>query len=216
MYNRVLTKKDLEDSKNYISDKNYRSDYPHYLWDQEDAILKWTSILKSIYSLNYSGLKIIDLGCGDCKVTQILKDSGNLIIGIDSDERANALKDIIEVIIGDALEILSKIEENTIDVVYDSCSVTHFYMDQEGEIPNIGWDKVSKEVQRILKPKGVFIISTDCRIEDSVGEFISPKQIIEIIEKNKLRLSSNFDDNDKDYYNYYDGSLYVSTLSFVK
>jgi len=216
MYNRILTKKDLEECKNYIEDNNYGSLYPHYLWNQDDAILKWSSILRSINSLDGKNLRIIDLGCGDCKVTEILKDSGNEVIGIDSDERANALKDIIEVIIGDALEVLSKIETGIIDVVYDSCSVTHFYMEPEGEIPNLGWDKISKEVQRILKPGGIFVISTDCRIENSTGEFISPKQIIEIIEKNKLKITSNFDESENDYYNYYDGKLYVSTLSFVK
>ena len=63
----------------------------------------------------------------------------------------------------------------------------------------IGWHKLSKKISRILKNGGLFIISSDCRVNDNSGEFISPKQMIDIIQKNHLKLSSEYQDSDEKY-----------------
>jgi len=66
-------------------------------------------------------------------------------------------------------------------------------------IPIIGWHKISKEISRILKNGGLFIISSDCRVNEDSEEFTSPKQMIDIIQKNHLKLSSEYQDSDERY-----------------
>jgi SAM-dependent methyltransferase len=216
MYNRILTKKDLEDGVSYISSMSYDVNYKHELWHKDDAILKWTAILKSIESFDIKKSKIVDLGCGDSKIAPILRDLGNTLTGIDLDKRANGINDEdIDIIIGDAMEVLKNMETDSVDVFYDSCSVTHFYTEAVGDIPNIGWHKISKEISRILKTGGLFIIASDCRINDDIGEFVSPKQIIDIIQKNHLKLSSEYQDFDERYSFEYKGEMCVVSLSFL-
>lgn len=216
MYNRILTKNDLSEGLSYINEMSYDVNYKHELWHKDDAILKWTSILKTIKALKVKKSKIVDLGCGDSKIAPVLKDLGNTIIGIDLNERANQInEDGIKIIIGDALESLKKMKTSSVDVFYDSCSVTHFYPEDTEGIPNIGWYNISKEVSRILKPGGIFIISSDCRLNEDSGEFISPKQIIDIIQKNDLLLSSSYEEVDDRYSFDYKGEMCIVSLSFI-
>lgn len=218
MYNRILSIDDINQMNLFIRERKYDINYSHHLWYKEDAILKWSSILKTIEHLNIQNSTIIDIGCGDSKPPIILKDLGNKVIGFDIDTRANNIEGV-EIKIGDALDLLNDIEDNSIDVIYDSCSVTHFYTNSEEEIPNIGWDKISKEVYRVLKPGGYFIVASDCRIQDSFGEFISPKQIVNIIQNNGLNLTSDFinsEISDNLYRFDYGGYMYIVSLSFKK
>ena len=216
MYNRILTKTDLEDGISYINSMTYDVNYEHELWHKDDAILKWTAILKSIESFDIKKSKIVDLGCGDSKIAPILKDLGNTLTGIDLDKRANDINDEgINIIIGDAIEVLKNMETDSVDVFYDSCSVTHFYTEAVDDIPNIGWHKISGEISRILKSGGLFIVASDCRVNAGSGEFISPKQMIDIMERNNLKLSSEYKDSDERYSFEYQGEMFVVSLSFL-
>jgi SAM-dependent methyltransferase len=172
--------------------------------------------LKFIESFNIKNSKIVDLGCGDSKIAPILRDLGNTLTGIDLDKRANRINDEnINIIIGDAIEVLKNMETDSVDVFYDSCSVTHFYTEVVEDIPNIGWHKISKEISRILKSGGLFIIASDCRVNDDLGEFISPRQMIDIIQKNQLQLSSEYQDSNERYSFDYKGEMCVVSLSFL-
>lgn len=217
MYNRILTQNDLHEGISYINNMRYNVTYPHELWEKDDAILKWVSILRTVENLNIKDSKIVDLGCGDSKIAPILKDLGNSLVGIDLNERANNINnDGINIVIGDAMEVLETMETDSVDVFYDSCSVTHFYTEVLDEIPNIGWHKISKEVSRILKPGGIFIISSDCRPHENSGEFISPEQIIKIIQTNNLVLNSEYSEVPDQRYSFdYGGDMCVVSLSFV-
>jgi len=216
MYNRILTNNDLKDGIAYIDEMSYNSNYEHELWSKDDAILKWTTILKSIESFSIKESKIVDLGCGDSKIAPILRDLGNTLTGIDLDKRANGINDEdINIIIGDAIEVLKNMESDSVDIFYDSCSVTHFYTEAVEDIPNIGWHKISKEISRILKSGGLFIIASDCRVNDDFGEFISPKQMIDIMKRNNLELSNEYQDSDERYSFEYGGEMCVVSLSFI-
>jgi hypothetical protein len=83
------------------------------------------------------------------------------------------------------------------------------------DIPNIGWHKISKEISRILKSEGLFIIASDCRVNADSGEFISPKQMIDIMKRNNLELSSEYQDSDERYSFEYGGEMCVVSLSFI-
>jgi SAM-dependent methyltransferase len=225
MYNRMLNFSDIADMKSYIKDREYDVRYPHELWHKDDAILKWVSILKTVEFFNIKNSKIVDLGCGDSKPPIILKDMGNEITGFDIDPRANKIEGI-NLIIGDALDVLKDMDDNSVDVFYDSCSVTHFYGGYStDDVLNVAWDRISKEAKRILKPGGLFILASDCRMEDASGEYISPNQIIGILENNGLKLTGEFKNDSNDPYKArYAGpvselsnvELYIVSLSFRK
>ena len=88
MYNRFLTLNDLSEMNSYIRNNRYDTKYNHHLWYKDDALLKWTSILKTIDFFNIKNSKIVDLGCGDSIPPVILKDMNNYVLGFDHDPRA--------------------------------------------------------------------------------------------------------------------------------
>jgi SAM-dependent methyltransferase len=217
MENKIFTNSDLSLFTKISRDKNYPNAYPHYLWEKPDAIIKWVSINERILGKG-NNLKIVDLGCGKSCNPKILSNAGNKVIGLDLDpESYNYYNNEVEIKIGDAMELLKELEESSIDVFYDSCAVTHFNTNFDGDLPNIGWLEVAKSVKRALKPGGIFVIASDCRISDSEGEFISPNQIIEIVESTGLKLSSEYLNSSEDLYEYEgNGPMYVVGLTFKK
>ena len=222
-YNRLLTNDDLNRFKSDIS--VYKRDFPHHLWDKDDAILKWMSILDEVVNINKLPLKIVDMGCGSGCVPHILSKLGHDVIGVDSE-----LKYICQckhyssakLIVNDVFDELKNMESESIDVFIDSCAVTHFDItfDESNDVYNRGWTRIGQQVKRILKPGGRFIFASDCKTENNYGEFIKPKNIIKTMERCGLTLDGGYDDtyehqNDVRTFVYYENSLKVVCLTFL-
>ena len=83
-------------------------------------------------------------------------------------------------VLKDAIEFLTDYEDDSVDIFLDSCSVTHFNFINNS---NPGWANVFRSVQRILKPGGFFIVSSDIRFDkERIGEFILPETIVKTAE----------------------------------
>lgn len=215
--NKILTKKDVEWAKKIIAERNYRVNYPHIdLWDKDDACVKWMSVLEMFESLQKSNLKVIDMGCGTGCTPHIISDMNNDVVAIDSYYDYHFCKNSnVNMIKSDIFDYLKNVENETYDVAIDVCAVTHFDTRYDSEIENYGWKKIADEAYRILKKNGRFIISSDCSISSSSGEFINPKTIIKLIESSGLKLDGYYRENSEDDFKVI-GYLNVVSLSFVK
>lgn len=114
---------------------------------------------------NMSGNNILDVGTGSGSFIEVLKDSlkdYTSITGIDSNERAlkaageNFKEDNISFVKMDAENLT--FDDNSFDMVCLSNTLHH--------LPDI--EKVLKEMKRVLKPNGYFIISE--MYSDNLGE----------------------------------------------
>jgi ubiquinone/menaquinone biosynthesis C-methylase UbiE len=101
---------------------------------------------------NVRGKKILDIGCGTGLYARILKKKGANVKGIDISERMVeiARKEVpnIEFKIGTAEKLPYKSKE--FDIVLAALMTEYLS----------SWNKMLKEVKRVLKPHGLFIFST--------------------------------------------------------
>lgn len=108
---------------------------------------------------NVKGRKVLDLGCGPGIYAKILSDRGAKVKGIDnSDELVKIAKEEApkaEIVVGDAEKLPYKNGE--FDIVMSALVLGHFK----------SWDKISKEVKRVLKKRGLFIFSGYNPVADS-------------------------------------------------
>ena len=142
-------------------------------------------------------MHVMDLGSGDGPICHIIADMGYNTVGVDIKPWSYPYKSLAEIIIRDAVECLSMHHDNEVDIFIDGCAVTHFNSNPDAEVPNQGWRSIFKEVHRVMKPTGYFIVTSDVRLEgtDHTGEFISPEQIIQMADACGLALTSEFDYN---------------------
>jgi ubiquinone/menaquinone biosynthesis C-methylase UbiE len=114
-----------------------------------NEMLEMPSVLELLG--NVRGKKILDLGCGTGIYAKLLKKKGAMVKGFDiSPEMIKIAKrenPTLELKIGSAYEIPFN---EKFDTVLASL-VVHYIED---------WDKMFKEVRRVLKKGGVFIFST--------------------------------------------------------
>ncbi|MAG07202.1 hypothetical protein CMI46_00090 [Candidatus Pacearchaeota archaeon] len=100
---------------------------------------------------NVKGKKILDLGCGPGRYAKILTGRGTKVIGIDNSktsiELAKKEAPKVEFLLGDIEKLPFK--SNQFDIVVSAMVITHLK----------SWDKVLKEVKRVLKKKGIFVFS---------------------------------------------------------
>jgi SAM-dependent methyltransferase len=229
MYNRLLTYKDVSLCKNILIrdqwiEKGFRHDE---FWQKDAAMMKWITLLEEFKSIQKNNLKVIDLGSADGVVPHIIASLGNDVTGIDLmcvDHWCP--KGLTKMILGDALYELKQMDDASVDVVIDSCSVHSFDPVWGFGVENWGWKNVADEVHRVLKPKGRFITSTDVTLSSDPGEFISPENIIKIVESSGLKLTSKYKKeyeygSDTPYYqadvrNIQNVGLYIATFSFEK
>jgi|ETNmetMinimDraft_26_1059896.scaffolds.fasta_scaffold47787_1 methionine biosynthesis protein MetW len=103
-----------------------------------------------LFDFDCKKLKIIDLGCGDGRLSGELVKKGHDVYGIDAAEDAihEAIKLGIKAVVGD-LEKELPFSENEFDVVIFVDVYEHLY-DQE---------TILKNIHRILKPDGKLIIA---------------------------------------------------------
>ena len=221
MFNRLLTKTDLDSFKQEIQKNNWETDFPHIdLWSKDDAILKWVSVLKMVRNLRRKNAKIVDLGCGSGCVPHIISSWGHDVTAIDISNINHFCKQsLAKMILNDVLVELRQFEPESVDVFTDVCAVTHFNTLSSETIPNSGWKEVAELVYRALKPNGYFMVSTDVDTTSMRGEFINPLQIIKTVESSGLELKGPYDiENESTDFNInYDGKkLQVVALTFKK
>lgn len=226
MYNRLLTEDDVSVFSEIIKKEGYaEKGFRHKeLWNVPAGFIKWMSVLEEFKSLNKTNLNVIELGPGTGVVPYIIASWGNNVTGIDVAEIENLCpKNLIKMVIGDALLELKEIEDKSIDVVTDLCAVHEFNATSNGKLKNVGLKEVSDQIYRILKPGGKFLTSTDVSLvypATQPGGFIPPEDLIDIVESSGLKLTTPYKKEYErpEYKSYYQPAvnLHVATFSFEK
>lgn len=226
MYNRLLSENDIPFFSEIIEKEKYaEKGFRHKeLWNVPAGFVKWMSVLEEFKSLNQTNLKVVELGPGTGVVPYIIASWGNDVTGIDVAEIENLCpKNLIKMVIGDALFELKEIEDETIDVVTDLCAVHEFNVNSNSKFKNIGLKEVSDQVFRILKSGGKFLTSTDVSLvypASQPGGFIPPEDLIDIVESSGLKLTSPYkkEYEQSEYKPIYQNAvgLHIATLSFEK
>lgn len=226
MYNRLLTEDDVPKFSKIIEKEKYsEKGFRHKeLWNVPAGFIKWMSVLEEFKSLNKTNLKVIELGPGTGVVPYIIASLGNDVTGIDVAEIENLCpRNLIKMVIGDALFELKEIEDESIDVVTDLCAVHEFNSNSNDKFKNIGLKEVSDQIYRILKPGGKFLMSTDVSLvypASQPGGFIPPEDLIDIVESSGLKLTSPYkkEYEQEEYKPYYQPAvnLHIATFSFEK
>jgi len=173
-----------------------------------DAPFKYCNIINTISKLNITINTLLEPGCAYCSLCGVLckkndiKEcylfdydvvSGNDILNTQQNIfDINNIKTKIIFKGGDFFSRINEVPDNSIDVVIDGCSLTHFY----GKDGIKCWNNAATILYTKLKKNGYIIISSDVKhsenIEESSGaindEFIYPNDIINIFEKNGYKL----------------------------
>lgn len=226
MYNRLLTENDIPGFSQIIEKEKYsEKGFRHKdLWNIPAAFVKWISVLEEFKSIGKNNLKVIDLGTSTGVVPYIIASMGNDVTGIDIQYFDNwCPKNLIRMVIGDALLELKGIEDNSVDVVTDLCAVHEFNPNSNGDYKNIGLKEVSDQIYRVLKPGGKFLTSTDVSLTYPPKQpwgFLFPEDVIEIIKTSGLKLTSPYKkEYEQSKYKpiYQSGvGLHIATFSFQK
>ena len=115
-----------------------------FLWEE----------LKKFKDLIKDGEKVLDLGCGNGRLLEILQDKKIEYIGVDSSRKlieiAKEKHPNFQFLVADALSL--PFLENSFDKVF-SISVFHHIPSEELRLQFL------KEIKRILKPKGILILT---------------------------------------------------------
>lgn len=111
------------------------------------AVFHESTIAPIVYEIPY-GSKVLDVGCNDGALMELLKDKRDCeVYGIDLSETAiaKATEKGLQAIIGDAEKI--PFDDNSFDVVLCVETLTHIY----------GIEKALKEMRRVLRPGGILL-----------------------------------------------------------
>jgi SAM-dependent methyltransferase len=226
MYNRLLTEDDIPVFSKIIEKEKYaEKGFRHReLWNVPAGFIKWMSVLEEFRSLDKTNLKVVELGPGTGVVPYIIASWGNDVMGIDIAEIENLCpKNLIKMVIGDALFELKEIEDGTVDVVTDLCAVHEFNATSNSKFKNVGLKEVADQIYRILKPGGKFLTSTDVSLiypATQPGGFIPPEDVIKIVETSGLKLTSPYkkEYEQSEYNPIYQSAvgLHIATFSFEK
>ena len=105
---------------------------------------------------------------------------------------------LVQMVLRDAIEFLNDIEDESVDVFTDSCSVTHFDFVSIGGSDNPGWKSVLSGVYQKLKPNGYFLIASDCHFlpeRKKNGEFLLGEEIAATAKEFGFSLTPEFNDD---------------------
>jgi SAM-dependent methyltransferase len=156
---------------------------------------------------------ILEPGCASCELSAYLSNKYNIknaflfdfniVSGVDIYERQKLLfnshkaKTNMVFKYGDFFSRILEIPDNSIDLIVDGCSVTHFCGNDS--VINSGitsWEKAAAFFNQKLKSKRYVVISTDVKtdidLENSTGsisEFVYPKDIINIFINNGFEIA---------------------------
>lgn len=223
MYNRLLTSDDVSECHKIIEKEKWpQKGFNHIdLWTKDAAIIKWVTVLEEFKSIGKNNLNVVDLGSSTGVVPHIIASWGNTVTGIDLNGIDHwCPKGLVKMVLGDALYELREMKDQSVDVITDLCAVHEFNTDSDSEFENIGWKQVSEQAYRVLKPGGMLLISTDVTLSPLVrnpGGFISAENLIKIVEKSGLKLTTPYDKEYEKNPFYQNGvDLYIATLSFKK
>lgn len=145
----MKTKKEIKEAYDELADSYFKMRMNGGISQFYNEMLEMPTTLRLLG--NVRGKKILDLGCGPGRYAKILTENGAKVIGIDNSE--NSLKIArkeapkAEFILGDIEELPFKSEE--FDIVLSPLVIGHFK----------NWNKIFKEVRRVLKKGGIFIFS---------------------------------------------------------
>jgi len=204
MYNKYVFKSDLPTYRNYILDNKIPEKYPlkekdHELYDTPDCYTKWASILMMFDQIKTDKMKVVDLGTGEGPLPHIISDQGHDVTGVDNMRVDHPFgSSLVVMILKDAIEFFRDIEDESVDVFTDSCSVTHFDF---GRGQNPGWKSVLSGVYQKLKPGGYFLIATDCHYRPERkrnGEFLLGDEIAATAKECGFTLTSEFNSDSID------------------
>jgi SAM-dependent methyltransferase len=223
MYNRIITLKDIQECRSIVEQEKWheRGFLHEEFWKKDAAMVKWVTLLEEFKSIGKNNLKVIDLGSANGVVPHIIASWGNDVTGIDIMNVDHwCPKGLTKMILGDALYELKQMDDASVDVIIDSCSVHCFDPIWGWGIENWGWKNIANEVYRVLKPNGRLISSTDVTLSQTSGEFISPESLIKIVCSSGLKLTSNYQkeyehDVDNRFYQP-EVDLFIATFSFEK
>ena len=181
-YNRYLTQEDLEYAEKRRDDEEWVENYPHKdLWKKSDALMKWFSIMRTYEEIVDGNNKVVvDLGAGEAPICHYIASLGNDVTGVDVMWIDHLVKQsLAKMVLKNAWLYLDEREDESIDVILDSCAVTHF---GNGTDPyEKPWDSLFKRASKLLKPGGYVIISTDAKdFNHEDCEFGSPQKITEV------------------------------------
>ena len=201
MFNKYVFKTDFPTFRKYILDNKIPEKYPlkprdHALYDKPDCYSKWASILMMFDKIKRHGMKVVDLGTGEGPLPHIIGDQGYDVTGVDNMRVDHPFKtSLVQMVLRDAIEFLYEIEDESVDVFTDSCSVTHFDF---GGGQNPGWKSVFSGVYQKLKPGGYFLVATDCHYipeRKKDGEFLLGDEIAATAKECGFTLTSEFNDD---------------------
>ncbi len=202
MLNRYVSKADLPIYSKFILENKIPERYPlkdmdHKLYDTPDCIAKWASILMMFDQIKIDKMKVVDLGTGEGPLPHVISDQGHDVIGVDNMRINHPFKtSLVQMVLRDAIQFLTDIDDESVDVFTDSCSVTHFDF---GAGQNPGWTNVLSGVYQKLKPGGYFLIASDCHYiaeRKRDGEFLLGEEIADTAKECGFTLTPEFN-NDK-------------------
>lgn len=223
--NVLYDERDLIRARQVRDENDYATKFPHYdLWWKSDALIKWVGVLdrfEKLYPDN--GVTVVDLGCARGCVPHIISSWGNTVIGVDSTETGGRLDHDCEgsevtMVNSNIWEWFPTVEDESIDVFTDLCSITHF-CGRGGVCPDgeSVLNNVFREVYRCLKPGGHIIISSDCQVDCETGEFVSPETFIAAANAQGLTLEGKWRNRKKDLFRVAGHpNLNVVSLTFKK
>tara|TARA_B100000085_G_scaffold139958_1_gene127538 strand:- start:24 stop:521 length:498 start_codon:yes stop_codon:yes gene_type:complete len=165
-------------------------------------------------------MRVVDLGTGEGPLPHIIADQGYDVTGVDNMRVDHPFgPSLVVMILKDAIEFFKDIEDESVDVFTDSCSVTHFDF---GGGQNPGWKSVFSGVYQKLKPGGYFLVATDCHYipeRKKDGEFLLGDEIAATAKECGFKLTSEFNSDNMEicYRNEHrDFDLTVATFMLEK
>jgi SAM-dependent methyltransferase len=179
----------------FIDSKRWKKEFPHELWPKGDIALKWGGLLFNILEVIKPEHRLLEAGCGNAPLASILGGSCSSVVGVDNSRAPSFKRDNVSYILNDCLSYMESQPDQSFDIIYDSCSVTHFNCGSNETCPNKGFCKFVYESHRLLKPGGFLFVVSDCSIVP-VTEFFSPDSMVKIMLDNKFNvLGGDFQKN---------------------
>lgn len=205
--NKVISRAEVEELKKYEKSVWAISPLSNGHHPTEDAMVKWCAIIETALKLNFSYEKILDAGCGPSNLSLILKGvfpTINEIFCIDRERISPLLtsNSLCKCFQGDFFEQVKNVPDNSLDIIIDACSVTHFDTSSKFA-PNDGCYRLAKEATRILKKDGFYVSASDFSISgNKSGEFVDVGSMIHSYELGGLRIfgSQDFSMDAKEVY----------------
>jgi SAM-dependent methyltransferase len=177
--------------------RDSNSVYFDYRYNVSDAALKYLYILQRIenkinHSDKESEFRILELGCGDGHLLKIINQKfKSKCTGFDpilktfrvkvSNFKRDKLKNQNRLLSVNHEEF-TKMNSTKYDIVFDSCSLTHFDTTIIGSL-NQGWLWALENIPHLLRPNGIFICATDISELSPNNEFLNSDSILKEFSK---------------------------------